>query len=79
MTEHQEIEAVQIKHRGQCPKPKGHAVEAIFFAIVFTFFATMIGVTWLISIVDGAKELRSEAIKRGYAAHNPKTGAWEWR
>ena len=24
-------------------------------------------------------QLRAEAIEKGYAEHNPKTGVWEWK
>jgi hypothetical protein len=51
------------------------------------FFGAVVGLIVGVSLcglaignkLEERDQLRAEAIEKGYAEHNPKTGVWEWK
>lgn len=74
-----ELLAVQIRHKGQCPHPKGHIVDVVFGTILLTLLVTMFCILFVAIKFDTTRDLRKEAIDRGYAIHDPITGVWKWK
>lgn len=71
-----EITAVKVRHLGQCPQEKGHSGNfgiGFFLGAMAAYFLGL--AMWALVLPD----YRGEAIQRGYAIHDPKTGKFSWR
>lgn len=76
-TEAEDLLAVRLRHRGQCPHPRGHTFEAVMNAVVVTAALT----TVLLGLLAGATlpNREKEAILRGYATRDPITYEFRWK
>jgi hypothetical protein len=77
IAEMDDIQAVKIRHRGPCPKEKGHAVDTGWLAFAAgVYVMMMIAMAWSAWVLP---DYKGEALKRGYATYNSTTGQFQWR
>ena len=77
-SEYEDKLAVEVRHRGPCPYPKGHTSGDVVSAIILTAMATFLVMTIIFSISDEARDLRKQAVAMGCAAYDQKDGHWHW-
>ncbi len=70
-----EIQAVKVRRLGQCPKEKGH--PECFFEGFFAGASIAVLLIAMVNIVL-VPDLRKEAIEKGHAYRDAKTGEFTW-
>lgn len=57
----------------------GKEYEALFLSFVVALGLLMCGAAFGVSRHYQLQKLKTEAIQRGYAEHNPTNGVWQWK
>lgn len=69
-----DLKAVRIRHFGQCPEPKGHAMEGAAFCFG-VFIASCI---WFLVLIATVSYWRDYAIVKGLGTYSPN-GVLVWK
>lgn len=52
-------------------------IDAVWLVIPVLLILLILGLS--AALIESWERLRNEAIERGFAQYNPRTGLWEWK